>query len=306
MESRTVVHNWKGENGLDKEVMKNSLGQIEGALDHARDALRQLEHEHIGVPSGGGYAYPEGALAGFLTEAYELITFAFEASGLESPLPRLRETWAKFRKKGLEAAGETRWDSFESEPLNCLTRMVQGMRGAVGEGPNSADAFGLNKLESILRDTGVLVRRRGVDPTKEADIQHVMHDYLGAFFDDYSTEIKLPTPIKTFEPDGGVPTLKAAIEFKFATSLKEVKQEVDGIYADMIGYSGSEDWNQFFSVMYQTDAFVSEGAYKAAVFRGGRKWTPIIVVATGERKPRAAKAADLMPKMPRSSRKGQR
>jgi hypothetical protein len=271
---------------VDKDVIKDSLGQIERQLDNAREALQQIENENLYSGSRGGYAEPEEALEAFLVGAYELIVFALQAAGLEGPLTRLEQKWAELRKRGLSRAGQTRWDSFESEPLNCLEQVVQGMRGVVGEGLKSAEASELSKLESILRRTGFLVRKRNVTPTSETDIREVIHDYLEGYFIDYTRTVAIPKPFKTFKPDGGVPSLKAAIEFKFATSREEVNKAISGVYEDMIGYSGSEDYKRYFSVLYQTDQFVPEDAYNASILRGPREWIPIITTAPGKRKPK--------------------
>jgi hypothetical protein len=53
----------------------------------------------------------------------------------------------------------------------------------------------------------------------------------------------------------------------------------------MAGYCGSLDWTRFYTVLYQTEAFVSEEKFKKAVSRGGRhEWTPIVVTGGGTRK----------------------
>jgi hypothetical protein len=96
--------------------------------------------------------------------------------------------------------------------------------------------------------------------------------------------------IKDFVPDGGVRDIKAAIEFKYAADKAEVSKALGGIYEDMAGYSGSADWTRFYTVLYQTDAFVSEEAFSKAVSRGGSHvWTPILVTGSGDRKAKKKK-----------------
>jgi hypothetical protein len=60
------------------------------------------------------------------------------------------------------------------------------------------------KLEQLLRDTAVLVRRRQLNPQSEREIQNVMHDYLGVYFPTYTTQPHVHGALKKFEPDGGV------------------------------------------------------------------------------------------------------
>jgi hypothetical protein len=46
-------------------------------------------------------------------------------------------------------------------------------------------------------------------------------------------------------PDIGVSSLMAAAEVKFVTTKQEAKAALDGIYADMKGYSGRDEWRSF-------------------------------------------------------------
>ncbi len=283
---------------MDKDAIKGSLGQIDQQLENARDALQQLEGHVLNQGSEEDREEAEEMLDYYLTRAYELATFALEAGGLDGERNRLLKSWSEFRDapNGLTAAEMTRWDSLFSKPLNHLESIVQGMRGAVGKGVATAEGFELSKLESILKNTAYLVRKRQIVPQSEKDIQDVMHDYLEAFFADYTRKLAIAKPIKTFIPDGGVPALKAAIEFKFATSKEQVKQEVGGIYEDMVGYSGSNDWTKFYTVLYQSDEFVSETAFREAIIRGGRGvWIPIIRTAPGKRKARKKKSSKKSP-----------
>jgi hypothetical protein len=154
----------------------------------------------------------------------------------------------------------------------------------------SAEAYDLGRLERILRETAMLVRRRGIIPKGELDVQAVMHDYLGAFFTEYTRNITIPKVIKNFKPDGGVRDLKAAIEFKYAVNDKEVADALSGIYEDMAGYAGSADWSRFYSVLYQTEPFVSENRFSKAISRGGSySWVPIVVTGSGNREAKSVK-----------------
>ena len=174
------------------------------------------------------------------------------------------EQWQSFAAKKPDGMGATRFlpevDYLESEPLACIEAILTGLRTATGEGPTSEEAISIVNLESILRKTAWLVCHRGVVPTGETDVQEIMHDYLTAFFTEYTRKVSIPKVIKDFVPDGGVRDIKAAIEFKYAADKAEVSKALGGIYEDMAGYSGSADWTRFYTVLYQTDAFVSEEA----------------------------------------------
>jgi hypothetical protein len=86
-----------------------------------------------------------------------------------------------------------------------------------------------------------------------------------------------------------VSTLKAAIEFKFASSDHEVLTALDGFFEDISGYSGSDDWKTFYAVVYQTEPFVSESRFRSEFDRAGAKhWHPILVNGKGVRRRRSS------------------
>jgi hypothetical protein len=291
----------------EKDAIKGSLGEIDRQLENASDALQTIEGAVLyNQASKEEREEAEEMLEYYIGHAYELVSLALEVAGLDDTRTRLLEKLKEFRDKpnGLTAIDVVRGEVVDSKPLSYLQTIVQGMRGSIGEGLSTKEAFGLSKLEMILEKTAYLVQKRGISPKSEKDVQDVMDDYLGAFFSDYSKGFSIPKGIKNFKPDGGVPSLNAAIEFKFADSEQEVKQELGQIYEDKGGYSGSKDWTRFYTVLYQTQHFVSEDAFKAAVFAGGRvNWTPIIKAATGARKPKKAKALKAPPPKKKPAKK---
>lgn len=290
-----------------KEAIKGSIGEIERQLENARESLQTIEGALLyNQVSDEERHEAEEMLEYYIEHSYELVSLALEVADLDRTRTRLLEKLNEFRKKpnGLSDVDVIRGEVIDSQPLSYLHTIVQGMKGAIGEGVSSAEAYGLSKLKMILENTAFLVQKRGKFPKSEKDVQDVMHEYLGAFFPDYSTGFSIAKGIKNFKPDGGVPSLRAAIEFKFANSEQEVKQELGGIYEDLAGYSGSRDWTQFYTVMYQTKHFVSEHAFHEAIFAGGRgNWTPIIKAASGARKPKKAKAAKMPLKGPKTPAK---
>jgi hypothetical protein len=112
-----------------------------------------------------------------------------------------------------------------------------------------------------------------------------MHDYLGAFFTEYKHPVHITGIIKDFEPDCGIRNLKTAIEFKYAATKEEVSKALGGIFEDLSGYSGSLDWVNFYSVVYQTEPFESEDRFKSEITRAGSfTWKAILVTGAGSRK----------------------
>jgi hypothetical protein len=144
------------------------------------------------------------------------------------------------------------------------------------------------RLEHALRSLAKLCRERDVVPQREFDVQKVMRSHLEGVFDDYVTKPSIDKPLVHFEPDGGIPSLKAAIECKFVSTESEVKEAVHGLTEDLSGYAGSNQWTEFYSVVYMTEAFATEGQFRTALGKSGHAggWTTILVTGAGSRKPR--------------------
>jgi hypothetical protein len=149
---------------------------------------------------------------------------------------------------------------------------------AVSETISSEEAWTLGRLEAMLRDTPGLVHRRQNPPAKEADLQKIMHDYLSACFPDFTHNPSIAGALKNFNPDCGIRTVGAAIEFKFVHTKKEIPVAFSGIAEDTAGYRGSKDWTRFYSVIYQAEPFMLESQLRSELKRiGAPNWEPIVV-----------------------------
>jgi hypothetical protein len=148
-------------------------------------------------------------LPSFLNSAFETLLVALEAADLGQTRQRLIEKWDAFENDG--GIGKThfdrQYDYLESKPFDYVEKLVKNVRILASEGLDTRDSYELAMLESILRKTPVLLRKRQVEPENEQHIRQVMHDYLGAFFTQYKPEITITGVMKDFKPDGGVRNL---------------------------------------------------------------------------------------------------
>jgi hypothetical protein len=276
---------------MDCTIIRAALGALEHELGQAREARHQMEAEAFGYRHSGGWEEPAAVLPYYLNRAYDMMLVVLEAAALPETRRHLLEMWSKFESAGGigKVRSDAEYDSLTSEPLDYLETQIAALRASVGEPMLSADAFELSKFEALLRDTAVLVHRRHVTPRRELDVQNVMHDYLEACFPQYRHPVEIAGVIRTFKPDGGVRNLRAAVEFKFAGTSAEVRTALSGVFEDVAGYSGSLDWTQFYTVVYQTKPYESEGRFKAEMARAGAlSWTPIVVTGGGSRESRTA------------------
>jgi hypothetical protein len=141
-------------------------------------------------------------------------------------------------------------------------------------------------LGRILRATATIIQAEKIKPDREADVQSAIYKHLRFIYPDARREVRVPKKFKSYRPDIGVPTLQTAIEYKFCKTKEDVSAAVEGIYADMRGYAGTKEWQHFFAVIYQSDAFFTqeELVSEFKLSESDKNWTPILVHGTGPKR----------------------
>ena len=275
---------------MDSTILQAALPQLDIKLEELRRVKRQLEREHWGGKSDGPfYEAPQAAFEYQLNILYEVLLIVLEGAGLPDTRLRLQSCWAGLETNGIGKGDyDEEFQYFENKPFEYLSHIVDGLRTLLSGAVQSYELFEVEKLETILRKTPTLLYRRGIQPMKEGDILEVMRDYLDAFFTEFQASVRIPSLIrKNFQPDCGIRNLKAAIEFKYATTKNEVKRALSGVFEDIAAYSGSLDWVRYYAVVYQTSAFESEDRFRSELKgKGALTWVPILVTGEGSRKRR--------------------
>jgi REase_DpnII-MboI len=140
-------------------------------------------------------------------------------------------------------------------------------------------------LERILIGTPKVISDNKLEPRNEAEIKNSIYKLLIHVFPDTVREIPISKISKVYKPDIGIRSLKIAIEYKFADSAEELKKSIGGIFEDIQGYEGSEDWKTFYAVIYQTDHYMTpfqiEEEFKLS--NVNHNWKPILVFGKGKR-----------------------
>jgi hypothetical protein len=273
---------------MNSAAIRASLSTLERDLESALEAKNQVEAGISGSRyKGPTYEEPEEALRYYLDHLHDLLLVILEVSDLSPTRERLMEQWKWFQENG--GIGKTRFDPqfdyLESKPYDYLKTIIDGLRISTGENLSTGESYEVARLETILRKTPVLLRNRRVVPQRELDIQEVMNDYLSALFTEYKKSIQIGGIIRDFKPDCGIRNLKAAIEFKYAAKEEEVARAISGIFEDVSGYSGSRDWNRFYTVIYQTEPFESEDRVRTELTRAGAiTWNLFLVTGSGSRR----------------------
>jgi hypothetical protein len=132
------------------------------------------------------------------------------------------------------------------------------------------------------------------NPSAEADVQKIMNSILeGTFGADFIARPAISQTFKNFVPDGGIKSIGTALEFKFIDSEAELKVAIDGIYADISGYSDSKDWHQFITILYMTDSFRSPKTIEEEIAnKGFGRWRAIPIIGKGERVKKSKPSTD--------------
>ena len=88
-------------------------------------------------------------------------------------------------------------------------------------------------------------------PGSEKDVHSRIEAVLKCVFPDLKHKPSITKPIKNFEPDTGLPSVRTLIEYKFISSQEDAKRISDEVLADTRGYF-SRDWVEFIYVIYET------------------------------------------------------
>ena len=139
-------------------------------------------------------------------------------------------------------------------------------------------------LESILRDSLYSITNPNIfdsPPLNEKEVHNRIEGVLECVFPDLRHKPPLTKPIKNFEPDTGLPSLRVLIEYKFISNQKEAKLASDQILADTRGYL-SKDWDSFIYVIYETHRVKPESKWKQHLNECGVDKNTSVIVLCGE------------------------
>lgn len=148
-------------------------------------------------------------------------------------------------------------------------------------------------LESILRSATYAITDPVVFPSPPRD-EKTLHQRLEAvlkcLFPDLVTKPRLGKPVRNFEPDTGIPSLRTLLEYKYQTARSASGRIVQEILADTRGYHSSE-WSSIIFVIYETARFQSEAQWRQLLVAAAIPDNVSVVVMSGVDSPsvRAAK-----------------
>lgn len=119
-------------------------------------------------------------------------------------------------------------------------------------------------------------------PCDETDIHTRIEELLRCYYPDLQSKPRIAKPVKGFEPDTVLPSIKSFIEYKFVNSASDCKRILDDILAKIGGYQSTSNRLCVF-VIYETDRFVREEEWRSAIEASKPAYPVEIVLLKGVR-----------------------
>lgn len=141
--------------------------------------------------------------------------------------------------------------------------------------------IGLNYLENILESTSSIIEVIGSKPEKESDVYNSVKHVIDATFDDYFdlTE-SFYKEAKHYVPDLLIPSLRCAVEYKYAKDSKRLVKTIEEILIDVQGYSNHHLYKIFYAVFYVQPGVCTEKRFNVIwkKYNFPENWNPILVI----------------------------
>jgi hypothetical protein len=118
-------------------------------------------------------------------------------------------------------------------------------------------------------------------PSDEDEVHLRIEGILKCVFPDLKHKPSLNKPIKNYQPDTGLPSIKTLIEYKFIADRKSIPTIADQIFADTRGYH-SPEWDTFLYVIYETRRFQPERQWQILLESAGVPSNSQVIVISGE------------------------
>lgn len=222
-----------------------------------------------------------------LERIYISLCLLLESLGYTSLLQDFKAGFKKFEGKLTSISTLPYVGEWHSDVLDYFWQYHRTVSSLFGIDVTETDERKQRALfESILQNTSKIVYDRGIQPKSESEVRKCVYDILIHVFPDTVREIPIAQVTKTYKPDLGIRSLKAAAEYKYAVTEEEAKKIIGGFYEDMRGYAGSEDWKHFYAVVYMTKPFFTFQQIQSEFSHvdADKNWMPILVHGDGQRK----------------------
>ncbi|WP_198084347.1 hypothetical protein [Variovorax sp. E3] len=240
---------------LDKVPTKT---RIEALVEQVQKLLGDADGEMLGGASPEYEGYDAEELASYFIErAFVTLGVLAEAVGLPGIRQELQQLQAEARVNGFTSS-----KMGDEEPYLVWGSRLRQYVDAIAQlhGLKKSEQTLLAELKEVVQRTEYFLSDSLVfldAPKSEKDVHDRIEGVLRCYFPDLMRKPALAKPVKNYEPDSGIPSLKTLIEYKFIKTAADAKRVADEILADTRGYA-SKQWPNILFVIYETKRVKSE------------------------------------------------
>jgi hypothetical protein len=226
---------------INIDIAERTLSEISSTIRRADELFDKI------YLMSDGDEYDEGNFEWYTEIAFLQIIVLAEALHLDHLRQELVELRNNAQTKGL-GYSKMGPDEPYSVWLSELRKYVQAFEALLGTKKTHSIT---KEVEAILRECNYSINNPdlfSLPPVDESEVHKRIEGILKCVFPDLLTKPRLPKPIKSFEPDTGLPSVQTLIEYKFLSSKEAVSRIADEVLADTRGYE-SRQWDKFVYVI---------------------------------------------------------
>lgn len=256
--------------------LSESLKQIDELLKAADDVFD--ENRYRGRED---YDIPEMLIDYNIERAFINTLVLLDKLNLSRTYEKVYDVFNKAREKGFRASQQG-----VDEPYLQWSAELYGYLQAIGNSYNIYPFSNLitKDIISILRATLYSITDKRIFdklPASESEVHSRIEAVLKCVFPDLKHKPSINKPIKNFEPDTGLPSVRTLIEYKFISDQNDAKRVSDEVLADTRGYF-SHDWERFIYVIYEEARVKPESKWVQMLKDCGVSSNTHIIVLQGE------------------------
>lgn len=169
------------------------------------------------------------------------------------------------RKAAEEFDIETYWTG---EPFNVFLSNIRQFIGPLGimqDTEGYLKLSGIHYLETILKNTDAILYQQKIIPSSETEVYQAVKHVLEAVFPSIKTsKSNFIKTAKQYKPDILISELSVAIEYKYASNKQQLTKILGQIAEDVKGYTGDDEYQLFYAVIYVTSTFWGADKFKNA------------------------------------------
>lgn len=216
-----------------------------------------------------------------IERAFTTLLLLSETLGLDNFRILIQKEYdnAKKQKDGLGSTCEDPDGDIQLIVYHDIRKLLKAFKSVYGlEDKNLT----LVNITDILKACVYSFKQYGENaPASETELHESIENILRCVYPDLKHKPSITKPIKNFEPDTGIPSIKTLIEYKYITNNIDVKRVSEEILADTRGYI-SRDWDNFIYAIYETKRFKSEKQWNQHLIECGNPKNSQVIVLCGE------------------------